>query len=31
MSRWVRESLSLAACAGFVVVVWQAALLLPGA
>jgi hypothetical protein len=31
MARWVRESLSLAACAGFVLIVWQAALLLPGA
>jgi hypothetical protein len=27
MARWVRESMSLASCAGFVWVMWQAALM----
>lgn len=27
MSRWVRDTLSLASCGGFVWMVWQAALL----
>lgn len=27
MARWVRETLSLASCGGFVWVVWQAALM----
>ena len=27
MARWVREALSLASCAGFVWVIWQAALM----
>lgn len=31
MARWVRESVSLASCAGFVLLVWQAVLLLPTA
>lgn len=29
MARWVRESLSLASCAGVVWLVWQAALMVP--
>lgn len=31
MARWVRDTLSLASCGGFVWVIWQAALLTPGA
>jgi hypothetical protein len=27
MARWVRETLSLASCGGFVWVIWQAALM----